>query len=785
MTSRETATDLPRVPDRQPLSKNDNGFFSGGGVGPEHVLRGEQEEALRERTAWLLDQLKTQRAVARRREEALLLALKRSRRRPLRQWRRNQQWRFSRFLASAAAVLGSKRVERFARQRDKYDPRRVGALPGSPEWISEARLALQQSPIAAVRTDSVIRPTVSVVIPAYNQIAYTVGCLLSLVDLEDETLFEVIVLDHCSTDATAAVVQNVAPWICYRQQKENSGFTCDCRSALAVARGDYVLFLSDDTEVCQGWLDRLTETFAHSPDAGLVGSMLVYPDGSLKESGCILGGDGSARGFGRGDDPDRPEYNFLRQVDCCSGTSIMVLKDLLDRLGGCDGHDLPACCEGIHLARRIRAAGYAVYVQPTSRIIHHEGVSSGTDIGSDIKADEVDPTRTLHERRRLEADLADNGIAPADTKHRGLERRLLVVDAITPEPDHDAGSSVTVEFMRSAQALGYAVSFIANSNPYRDLKYTTQLQAYGIEAFYIPYCNSILQHLEKFGNRYDSILVFRVTELSNNYDIIRQFAPQARLIFHVADLHHWREEREAALKGGADAARHAARTREAELSLVGKADVTVVHSHAEAAYLLREVPAANVITFPWIIEPVHPVAPFEERSGMFFLGSYRHRPNADAVEFFLDEIWPTITKALPGRVFSIVGHGAPETLVRRAHGLVRHVGYVPDLAPIMQRSRICVAPLRFGAGVKGKIYEALAHGVPVVCTSIAAEGMSLTEGTDALIADTPHAFAAATVALHEDPALWARLSAGGQAYIERTVSREAGESIMRRVLGIA
>jgi GT2 family glycosyltransferase/SAM-dependent methyltransferase/glycosyltransferase involved in cell wall biosynthesis len=759
---------------------------SEGGVGPDRIIRGEQEAALRERAVWLLDQLKTERAVARRREEALRLALRRSRRRPLSQWRRNQQWRFYRFLASAAAALGSKRVERFARQRDKHDPRRVGALPGSPEWISDVRLALQQSPTAAVGADSAIKPTVSVVIPVYNQIADTVSCLLSLVDLEDETLFEVIILDHCSTDATVATLQNVAPWICYRQQNENGGFLRDCRSALAVARGDYVVFLNNDTEVCQGWLDRLIETFAHLPDAGLVGSMLVYPDGSLKESGCILGRDGSASGFGRGDDPDRPEYNYVRQVDCCSSASIMVLKDLLDRLSGLDEHPLPACCDGIDLALQIRAAGYAVYVQPSSRVIHHEGVRSSTDTGSGVKGDEINNTRKLNERRRLSlADRPQNGIAPMDIEDFGLKRRLLVVDAITPEPDHDAGSSVTVELMRSAQALGYTVSFIANSNPARHSKYTTLIQSCGIEAFYSPYCVSLKDHLETFGKRYDSILVFRVTELMDNYDIIRRLAPQARLIFHVADLHHWREEREAALKGDADAARSAALTRKSELTLVEKADVTVVHSHAESEYLLREVPGAKVITFPWIIEPVHPVAPFEERSGMFFLGSYRHRPNVDAVEYFLDEIWPAITKALPRQTFSIVGHGAPETLVRRAHGLVRHVGYVPDLAPIMQESRICVVPLRFGAGVKGKIYQALAHGVPVVCTSLAAEGMSLTEGTNALIADTPEAFAAAAIALHEDPALWVRLSAGGQAYIERTVSREAGERIMRRVLGIA
>ena len=209
-------------------------------------------------------------------------------------------------------------------------------------------------------------------------------CLISINESNDITPYEIIVADDASDENIGEIVAQ-ARYIRYVRNETNLGFLKTCNKAASIARGKFLLFLNNDTVLLPGWLDSLVDVFEKFPRSGLVGSKLLYPDGRLQEAGGAVWQDGAGANLGRYGDPASPVYNYLREVDYCSGACILIPRSIWDALGGFDELYSPAYYEDTDLAFRIRAAGYKVFYQPKSQVIHFEGTSSGTDIGSGIK----------------------------------------------------------------------------------------------------------------------------------------------------------------------------------------------------------------------------------------------------------------------------------------------------------------------------------------------------------------------------------------------------------------
>jgi len=647
-----------------------------------------------------------------------------------------------------------------------------------PAVETPGRIAFE--PFAVPTSDA---PRVSIVIPVYNHFDHTLVCLRSLAEHPGSIPFEVIVVDDYSSDETPARLSAIDGIRAIRNP-ENLGFIGACNVGLAAARGEFVVFLNNDTAVHPGWLEALVRTFELRPDCGLVGAKLIYPDGRLQEAGGIVFSDASGWNYGRFGDPAHPAFNYVREVDYCSGAAIMLRRDLLNRLGGFDTRYRPAYYEDTDLAFRVREAGLRCWYQPAAEVVHFEGVTSGTDTGSGVKRWQVVNQAKFKERWRdaLAAQPAPGTKPELACEHR-VRGRILIVDACTPEPDKDSGSVRMLNLMRLLVAEGWKVSFLPENRQYLP-RYTAELQQLGVEVLYLPWIADVPGWFAEHGPHLDAVILSRHYVASAFLPLVEAYAPRARRIFDTVDLHYLREERAARVDGNdPELARLAANTKRAELALVRACDVTLVVSPVEQALLAAEVPGARVE----VLSNVHEVAGckrgFAERRDLWFVGGFQHPPNIDAVRWFITEVWPQVQEELPEARFHVVGSKMPESMRALAGNGVEIHGHVEDLSPFLDGCRISIAPLRYGAGVKGKINQAMAHGQPVVATSIAVEGMHLVDGEEVLVADTPTAFAAAIVRLYRDEALWERLSQAGMANVARHFSFDAARAALARVLG--
>lgn len=608
-------------------------------------------------------------------------------------------------------------------------------------------------------------PKVSILIPVYGKLDYTMACLKSISDNLPKASFEVIVMDDSSPDDSVQTLNKIKN-LRVVVNPENLGFLRSCNNGARYAKGAYLLFLNNDTQVTPGWLDELLATFDIFPRCGLAGSKLIYPDGLLQEAGGIVWQDGSAWNYGNRQDPAMPQFNYAREVDYVSGAAIMVPAPLFQELGGFDERYAPAYYEDTDIAMRIRAQGKSVIYQPLSVVVHFEGVSSGTDILTGIKAyQEVNREKFLQRWKSVLGTHRANGVDPHLERDRGVKGRVLFIDACTPTPDQDSGSIDIYNLMKLFVEMGWAVTFIPEDNYAYMEKYTPALQRMGIQALYHPYIKSVEEYISTFGSNYDLIMTFRPMVTHKHIDSLRHKCPQAKIIYNTVDLHFLRLEREAQLKNDQVLEQEAKKYKAIELELMNLADLTTVVSSTEHE-LLQKMGLNRVVHLPFsrAVRPSN--VPYESRSGLVFVGGFQHNPNVDAIIYFVTEIMPLIRELLPGVVLNIVGSNTPKEVRDLACDDIVVHGFVADLESFMDTMRVNVAPLRYGAGTKGKVIHALANGLPTVATSIAVEGMGLQNMVHVGIADNASDFAKTLCSVYSDKSLWVRLSGNGLSYAE-------------------
>lgn len=653
--------------------------------------------------------------------------------------------------------------------------------PEPPFRIPTPGSVLEKMAHGRLRLPTSDTPEVSIVVPVYNHFHLTYGCLEALAAHIDAPTYEVLVVDDGSTDATTRMLDTVDGVRVVRNGAQ-LGFIGACNAGAAAARGDYLVFLNNDTQVQPDWLRELRDTFDLEPTAGIVGSKLIYPDGRLQEAGGVVLRDGRAALIGRFKDPEDPKYTYLRRTDYCSGASIMIPRALFESLGGFDAHFAPAYYEDTDLACRVRAAGREVFYQPLSILVHYEGMTGGTDVTHGVKRHQVVNEKKFAARWLQHLSQHADVTMPLDiVKDRGARGRVLVVDAVMLQPDRDSGSLRMFNLVVLMRRLGFKVTFMP-SNLDALGSYGAELRRRGIEVLSRPHVSDAGEFIDAHGREYDLIVLSRPDVAGPFLPRARRAAPRARIVYDTVDLHHVRQRREALLAADAELLRKSDERRDEELGLARLADETWVVSDVEKRALDEELPDARIRVVSNVHEVPGSAAPFAARRDLMFLGGFGHPPNTDAVLYFVNEILPRIRERLPEVRLYVVGNKPPESIRALGSYHVIVTGFVPELASYLAGCRLTVAPLRYGAGVKGKINMSMAHGVPVVATPLAVEGMQLVDGEQVLVAGDAAGFADAVVRLYQDEALWNALSQNGIAHTEKHFSFAAAAAALNAAI---
>ena len=623
-------------------------------------------------------------------------------------------------------------------------------------------------------------PEVSIVIPCYNQLRYTYACLLSIKEHTDfeKTPYEIIIADDVSTDDTKNISRYASNLVIARNEV-NQGFLKNCNQAAAKARGKYILFLNNDTTVSDHWLDSLTGLMESDSSIGMVGSKLVYPDGRLQEAGGIIWSDGSGWNYGRLQDAGQPQFNYVKEVDYISGAAIMIRKELWEEIGGFDERFAPAYCEDSDLAFEVRKHGKKVVYQPASVVTHYEGISNGTDVnGSGLKRYQVINNEKFREKWAEE--LSRQAKGPEElliARDRGYGKKyILFVDHYVPTFDQDAGSKTAYEYIRMMIKNGYRVIFVGDNFAKME-PYTSVLQQMGVE---VLYGNEAYFNFWKWfdeNHQFIHVAYLNRPHIAIKYiDKIRKY-PDIRVIYYGEDFAYLRISREYEVTRNPEKKAEAEKFREMEFSLMRKADVSYFPSQAEVDMIHKMDPTIKAKAIDAFIYSDQAAVNenWAEREGLLFVGGFVHDPNRDGIIWFVKEILPKVREKIPGIRVMVAGSHPNEEIRKlgETEG-VNVLGYVSDedLERLYQNTRIVIAPLRYGAGVKGKVMQALYEGSPLVTTTIGAEGIPGIEKI-AWIGDSADAFAEAVITHYDDTEALKQASEKAVKFIEENYSQTA------------
>lgn len=614
-------------------------------------------------------------------------------------------------------------------------------------------------------------PIVSVVIVTYGDGEMALSAVEALLVNTAEP-FELIVIDNASPDETAELLQARLIGATIVANKDNVGFARASNQGAELARGTYLCFLNADAFVQPNWLPPLVNALERDDSVGAAAPLFLYPDGRVQEAGSAVDAKGVAISIGDGEDAASFENRFRRTIDYGSAACLLVRADLFEEVEGFDPAYSPAYYEDADLCFKLEERGFATVLEPASRVVHLRGGGSEQarilmTMNRRIFAERWQ--ERLRRRRPLRADPQNLRVRLAARDAEAVERILVIDDRV---PHHDRGSGDP----RMAKLLDEIVDLWPDARvtllaalPMNAERYTAPLLDRGIEVSLAG--KRFDRWFERRRYHYSVVLLSRASNVERFDPHLRRTQPQARLIYDIEALAFRRHEQRTD---------EAKRLLELERQGIESADVVLCVSEEEAAFV-REQTSVPVHVLSTYVQPLEAPPAFEERQGVVFFGGFMAGsggPNEDAAVRLVEDVMPTLWNAMPELRLEIIGASPTPAVRELGRPLVDVVGFVPDPVERLSRARVHVHPLRFGAGIKLKLIDTMAAGLPFVTTPIGAEGLGLGELEDVLVTEDLAELARRALDLYRDRALWNRV----QGELLERVEARFGRERFRRTL---
>lgn len=631
------------------------------------------------------------------------------------------------------------------------------------------------------------KPLVSIIVPAYNKWEYTYACFLSILKHVKNVSYEVILADDVSTDETKNAEKYVKNLIAMHNEV-NLRFVKNNNKAAKLAKGKYIAMLNNDTNVQEDWLESMVELLENDETIGVVGSKLIYTDGRLQEAGNIVWQNGVPENYGNLYNPHSHEYTYVKEVDYVTGASLISRREIWEKLGGLDEDLTPGYFDDSDYCFSVRKLGYRIVYQPLSQVIHYEGVTHGRSTKNFIKAyQEVNYHKFVAKWKSVfEKEGLPQGTDFYWARDRSRNKKtLVVIDSRVPLYDREAGSRSTFNYLKLFVQMGFNVKFIANSLS-RYEPYTTDLEQLGIEVLY-AHSDNAKDWIKENAKYIDYVYIHRPDIADIYLDFVKQNT-HAKIWYQTHDLHFLREQRRYEIEKDESALKESKRLYPLEKRICESVDAVLTFSEYEKQVIEKEFSAKNVHVVPLYLYSDfsdHQSTPFEKRNGLLFVGGFGHFPNQDGLLWFVNEILPIVKKQIPDIKLTIVGSNPPEVVQNLASDSIKLRQNISDeeLTAAHDQTKLLIVPLRYGAGVKGKVVDALYHGNPMVSTGVGLEGIT---NIDSIVkpSDSAEDFANQVIKLYANPTELTNLSKKYRAFAKEYFSEDTAKNIFTKLMSV-